>query len=70
MIRVNKATMGTRNTVRIKKIPIRSQKLRGMSDSSMALALSVKNMIWEVERTTTKKALAAGIIVPLIKVVD
>ena len=62
------ATIGIKIMVRMKKIFTRSPKPTGISDSSMALALSVKNMICDVDSTTTKNALAAATALPLIKV--
>ncbi len=50
------------------EILARFPKPTGISDSSMALALSVKNMICDVDSTTTKNALAAATALPLIRV--
>ena len=47
----------------------KSRNDKGISDSNIAFALSVKNIICDVERTTTKKLLTAAILYPLINIV-
>ena len=47
----------------------KSRNDKGISDSNIAFALSVKNIICDVERTTTKKLLTAAILFPLINIV-
>ncbi|MEW6622153.1 MAG: hypothetical protein AB1420_03315 [Bacillota bacterium] len=49
-----------------KKMRIRSQNPNGMSDSSIALALSVKKIIWTADNTHIKKTAIGATFCPEI----